>query len=147
MEVILKDDVPNLGEMGDIVEVADGYGRNYLLPEGLAEQATPGKKNKIQHQLEQIELQREREREEAREILGDIDGTSVTLPSRVADSDRLYGSVSDRDIADVLEQENINVHHKDIVLDEPIKELGIYKVPIKLASGIYADVKVWVVAM
>ncbi len=147
MEVILKDDVPNLGEMGDIVEVADGYGRNYLLPEGLAEQATPGKKNKIQHQLEQIEAQREREREEAREILGDIDGTSVTLPSRVADSDRLYGSVSDRDIADVLEQENINVHHKDIVLDEPIKELGIYKVPIKLASGIYADVKVWVVAM
>jgi len=147
MEVILKDDVPNLGEMGDIVEVADGYGRNYLLPEGLAEQATPGKKNKIQHQLEQIELQREREREEAREILGDIDGTSVTLPSRVADSDRLYGSVSDRDIADVLEQESINVHHKDIVLDEPIKELGIYKVPIKLASGIYADVKVWVVAM
>jgi large subunit ribosomal protein L9 len=147
MEVILKDDVPNLGEMGDIVEVADGYGRNYLLPEGLAEQATPGKKNKIQHQLEQIEARREREREEAREILGDIDGTSVTIPSRVADSDRLYGSVSDRDIADVLEQEDIRVHHKDIVLEEPIKELGIYKVPIKLASGIYADVKVWVVAM
>ncbi|MFB6263227.1 MAG: 50S ribosomal protein L9 [Bradymonadaceae bacterium] len=147
MEVILTDDVPKLGHMGEIVEVADGYGRNYLIPEGLAELATPGKKAQIEHRLEEIERQREKEREEAREILDEIDGTSISIPERVAESDRLYGSVSARDIADVLDQEGIEADHKDVQLEQPIRELGIYKVPVKLASGIYADVKVWVVAM
>lgn len=147
MEVILTDDVPKLGEMGEIVDVADGYGRNYLIPQGLAEPATQGKKKQIEHKKRQIAKQREVQRAEAQEVLDEIDGVSITVPERVAEEDALYGSVSGRDIAEVLQQQDLDVHHKDVVLQEPIRELGIYKVPIKLASGIFAHVKVWVVAM
>jgi large subunit ribosomal protein L9 len=147
MEVILREDVPHLGEMGQIVEVADGYGRNYLIPEGLATQATSGKKAQIEHQKEQIEREREKQRQEAQEVLDDIDGISVSVPERVADSDRLYGSVTARDVADVLQQQEYDVQHKDVMMDEPFRELGIYGVEVKLASGIFADIRVWVVAM
>ena len=147
MEVILKDDVPNLGEMGDIVEVADGYGRNYLIPQGLATQATAGRKAQIRHKQEQIEREKEEQREAAREVLEDLDGISISVPSRVAESDRLYGSVTSRDVADVLNDQGFEVAYRDVMMDEPFRELGIYKVPIKLASGINAHVRVWVVAM
>jgi large subunit ribosomal protein L9 len=147
MEVILKDDVPKLGEMGDIVEVADGYGRNYLIPQGLATQATEGRKAQIEHKRKQIEREKEEQREAAREVLEEIDGVSVSIPERVSESDRLYGSVTSRDIADVLQQEDLDVEYRDVLLEEPIRQLGIYEVPIKLASGINAHVYVWVVAM
>ncbi len=147
MEVILTDDVPNLGEMGDIVDVAPGYGRNYLLPQGLAERATTEKKSQIQHKQRQIEKKKEQQRKEAREILDEIDGISISVPERVAESDRLYGSVTEDDIADVLDQEGFDVEPKDIKLDDVIRELGIYRVPVKLASGIFARVHVWVMAM
>ena len=147
MEVILKDDVPNLGEMGDIVEVADGYGRNYLIPQGLATQATAGRKAQIRHEQEQIEREKEEQREAAREVLEDLDGISISVPSRVAESDRLYGSVTSRDVADVLNDQGFEIAYRDVMMDEPFRELGIYKVPIKLASGINAHVRVWVVAM
>jgi large subunit ribosomal protein L9 len=147
MEVILKEDVPNLGEMGDIVEVADGYGRNYLLPEGLATQATAGKKAQIEHKRQQIEQIKEQQREEARGVLEEMNGVSISVAERVAESDRLYGSVTARDIADVLEQEGYEVAAKHVQLDDPIRELGIYLIPVKLASGIFAKVRVWVMAM
>lgn len=147
MEVILLEDVSNLGEMGEIVDVAAGYGRNYLIPQGMAEPATAERKNQIEHKLAVIEARKEKEREAAREIVGDIDGVSISVPSRVAEDDKLYGSVSARDIADVLGQQGIEVSHKQVQLDEPVGELGIYEVPIKLASGIYAHIRLWVVAM
>lgn len=147
MQVILLEDVANLGEMGEIVDVAAGYGRNYLIPQGLAEPATAGKKQHIEHQLKRIEAQREAERAAAREIVGDLEGISISVPQRVAEEDTLYGSVSARDVADVLNQQGHAVEHKQVMLEQPIKELGIYKVPIKLASGIYADIRLWVVAM
>ncbi len=147
MEVILLEDVSNLGEMGDIVSVAAGYGRNYLIPQGMAEPATAERKNQIEHKLAVISARREKERAEARKIVGDIDGVSISVPSRVAEDDRLYGSVSARDIVEVLGQQGIEVDRKQVQLDEPVRELGIYKVPVKLASGIYAHVRLWVVAM
>jgi len=147
MEVILKEDVPHLGDMGEIVEVADGYGRNYLIPEGLATQATSGKKAQIRHQKAQIEREREEQRREAQEVLDEIDGISVSVPERVAESDRLYGSVTARDVADVLQQEGYDVEHRDVMMQEPFRELGIYGVEVKLASGIFATIRVWVVAM
>lgn len=147
MEVILKDDVPHLGEMGEIVEVADGYGRNFLIPEGLATQATAGKKAKIRHEQEKIELQKEEQRREAQEVLEELDGISISVPERVSESERLYGSVTARDVAEVLQQQDFEVQHKDVMMQEPFRELGIYHVPIKLASGIFADIRVWVVAM
>jgi large subunit ribosomal protein L9 len=147
MEVILLEDVRNLGEMGDIVDVADGYGRNYLIPQGMAEPATAARKDQIEHQLTVIEARKEKERAAAREIVGDIDGVSISVPARVAEDDQLYGSVTARDIVEVLGQQGIEVTHKQVQLDEPVRELGIYKIPIKLASGIFAYIRLWVVAM
>lgn len=147
MEVILLEDVANLGEMGEIVKVAPGYGRNYLIPRGMAEQASASRKNQIEHQLAMVEARREKERAEARKLVGDIDGVAVSIPSRVGEDDSLYGSVSARDIAELLAQQGITVEHRQIQLERPIRELGIYKVAVKLASGIYAHIKVWVVAV
>jgi large subunit ribosomal protein L9 len=147
MEVILLEDVRNLGDMGSIVDVANGYGRNYLIPQGLAEPATSAKKSRISHQVSMIDARREKERAEAREILGGIDGVSVSIPKRVAEDDELYGSVSARDLVDVLAQQDIEINRKQVQIDGPFGELGIYKVPIKLASGIFAHIRLWVVAV
>jgi large subunit ribosomal protein L9 len=147
MEVILLEDVRNLGEMGEIVDVAPGYGRNYLIPQGLAEPATASNKAQIEHQLGIIEARKEREREEAQGILGEIDGISISVPARVTDEDKLYGSVSARDVAETLKQQGHDIDRKQVVLEQPIDELGIYEVPIKLASGIYATIRLWVVVM
>lgn len=147
MQVILTEDVKNVGTMGQVVEVAAGYGRNYLIPQKLAMLATPGNKKALAHQLTQIEARREREREAARAILGDIDGVSVTIPMRAGEQDKLYGSVTNRDIAQSLAQQGVEIDRRQVEIDGPIHELGIYKVPVKLASGIYAHVNVWIVAM
>lgn len=147
MQVILTEDVKNVGTMGEIVDVAAGYGRNYLIPQKLALLATAGNKKALEHQIKQIEARRERERAAAREILGTIDGVSVTIPMRAGDQDKLYGSVTNRDIAQSLAQQGVEVDRRQIELDGPIHELGIYKVPVKLASGIFAHVNVWIVAM
>ncbi|MEC9399278.1 MAG: 50S ribosomal protein L9 [Myxococcota bacterium] len=147
MQVILTEDVKNVGDMGEIVEVADGYGRNFLIPKGFALPATSNNRKQLEHQMRLIEKRRESERAAAREILGDIDGISITIPMRVGESDRLYGSVTNRDIATALSQQGVEVDRKQIEVDRPLSELGIYQVPIKLASGIFANVRVWVVAM
>lgn len=147
MQVILTEDVKNVGDMGDVVEVSNGYGRNYLIPKNLALPATSGSRKQLQHQMRLIETRREAAREAARAILGDIDGVSITIPMRVGDGDRLYGSVTNRDLAAALTQQGVNVDRKQIDMDRPLNELGVYEVPIKLASGIYAKVRVWVVAM
>ena len=147
MQVILTEDVRNVGTMGEIVEVSAGYGRNYLIPQKLALLATPGNKKALAHQLSQIESRREKEREAARAILGTIDGVSVTIPMRAGEQDKLYGSVTNRDIVASLAQQGVEVDRRKIELDGAINELGIYRIPVKLASGIHAHVNVWIVAM
>ena len=147
MQIILTEDVPNLGDMGDLVDVAPGYGRNYLIPQGLALPASGGNAKQLEHQIAIIERKKEQQRVEARKIVGEIDGVSVTIPMRTGDGDRLYGSVTNRDIAASLDAQNVKVSRKQIRLERAINELGIYEVPIKLASGIFATIKVWVVAM
>lgn len=147
MEVILTEDVKNLGEMGDIVVVAPGYGRNYLIPKGLALPASAARKKELEHRRAQIELKKEKERAAALGIRGKIDGISITIAKRVSEGDSLYGSVTDREIADVLASEGHAVERRQVELDRHLDELGIYKVAIKLASGVYAHIRVWVVAM
>jgi large subunit ribosomal protein L9 len=147
MQIILTEDVPNLGDMGDLVDVAPGYGRNYLIPQGLALPASGGNAKQLEHQIAIIERKKEQQRVEARKIVGEIDGVSVTIPMRTGDGDRLYGSVTNRDIAASLDAQNVKVNRKQIRLERAISELGIYEVPIKLASGIFATIRVWVVAM
>ncbi|MBA2660842.1 MAG: 50S ribosomal protein L9 [Bradymonadaceae bacterium] len=147
MEVILTEDVRNLGEMGDVVEVAAGYGRNYLIPKGLALPASAARKKELEHKRALIDTKKQKEREAALGIRSKIDGVSITIAKRVAEGDTLYGSVTEREIADVLSAEGHAIERRQVELETNLDELGIYKVPVKLASGVYAHVKVWVVAM
>ncbi len=147
MEVILKEDVPKLGEMGEIVDVAPGYGRNYLIPQGLALPASSAKKKELAHQKRLIERRKAEERKDALAVQERLDGVSITIPKRVADGDELYGSVSARDITEVLSHEGFEVEHRFVEVGQGLDELGIYRVPIKLASGVFAHVIVWVVTM
>lgn len=148
MEVILTEDVPKLGEMGEVVSVAPGYGRNYLIPKGLALPASATKKKALEHQKRQIETRKEQERAEALGIQSQLDGIAITIPKRVAEEDALYGSVSAREIAEVLATEGFEVEHRFIdIPSKGLDELGIYRVPVKLASGVFAHVMVWVVTV
>lgn len=147
MQVILTEDVQNVGDMGEIVNVADGYGRNFLIPQGLALPATNSNAKALQHQIAQIERKKAELRQKALEILKDVDGVSVTIPVRAGENDKLFGSVGTRDIAEALNQNGVNVDRKQVQLERALTELGIYEIRVKLASGVYAHVKVWVVAM
>ena len=147
MEIILTEDVRHVGEMGQVVKVAAGYGRNYLIPQGLAIPATTGNKKQPEHQLADIERRKLKAQEEARKILGTIDAVSITIPKRAGADDTLFGSVTTREIATLLSEQGHKIDRKQVMLDRPINELGIYNVAIKLASGVSAHVKVWVVAL
>ncbi len=147
MDVILTEDVAKLGEMGEIVSVAPGYGRNFLIPRGMAIPATNSNRAQVNHHLAEIEKRKTEERAAAQGLLAKLSGVSVTVPKRSGDEEKLYGSVTNREIADLLIQQGHEVDKKMVVLEQPINELGIYLVPIKLASGIYAHVKVWVVSL
>src|SRR5690554_1759885 len=147
MEVILTEDVKNLGEMGEVVVVAPSYGRNYLIPQGLALPASAARKKELEHKRAQIDLKKEKERAAALGVRGQIEGVSITIAKRVSEGDSLYGSVTEREIADVLTSEGHLIERRQVELSGHLDELGVYKVAIKLASGVYAEVRVWVVAM
>lgn len=148
MQLILVEDVPKLGEMGDVVKVAPGFGRNYLVPQGLAIPATVGNKKELDHQLAIIDRKKTAEREAAQEILGELTGVSITITQRVSEEDALFGSVGAREIANILSQQTgKEILRKQIMIEKGFSTLGIYKVPVKLASGVFAEVKVWIVAM
>jgi large subunit ribosomal protein L9 len=147
MDDILTEDVAKLGEMGEIVSVAPGYGRNFLIPRGMAIPATNSNRAQVDHHLAAIEKRKQDERFAAQGMLKALDGVSVTVPKRAGDEEKLYGSVTNREIADLLGQLGHDVDKRTIVLEQPIQELGIYLVPVKLASGIYAHIKVWIVSL
>lgn len=147
MQVILTEDVPNLGDMGDIVSVSDGYGRNYLIPNRLALPAGGKSAKQFEHQKQQIDAKKARLREEALQAVKKIAGVSVTIPRQVGDDDRLYGSVTNRDIQQALAAEGQEIDRRKIVLSQPIRELGVYRVPVRLHSDVKTSVKVWVTAL
>jgi len=149
MRVILKEDVAHVGNMGDIVKVSDGYGRNYLIPQGLAELATEERAKAFAHQKAMIEHKKAKLHKEALELQAKVDGKEVTL-KRVAikDETRIHGSVTNRDIADALDALNlgIEIDRRKIDLPQPIRDLGEHEVEIKLAHDVIAKVKVIVEA-
>ncbi len=147
MRVILTEDVPNVGDMGEIVRVADGFGRNFLIPQGLALPATERSAKAFIHQQVQIERRKQKLRAKALELLGGLSSVSVTIPRQVGEGDRLYGSVSNRDVQLALAEAGFDVDRRKIMLDQPLRELGVYKVEIKLMSDVRATVKVWVTAL
>lgn len=147
MEVILKEDVPNLGDMGDLVKVRPGYGRNYLIPRGLAVLATGGSKRQLEHVIRQIEERRNQLLAGAKEVGDQLEALSITIPRQAGDDERLFGSVTNRDIEAALEALGHTVDRRRIILKEPIKQLGIYPVQLKLHAEVAPTIRVWVVAL
>lgn len=146
VEVILRKDVADLGHAGDLVDVKPGYARNYLLPQGLALRATEGNRTRFEEERRQIEQAAERERERAQELAGTLEDRSLTFTRRAGEEGKLFGSVTSTDIADALEAEGLRIDRRLIRLEEPIKELGVFTVPIRLHADVEPEIKVWVVA-
>ncbi len=145
MEVILREDVDKLGDRGQIVKVTDGYARNFLLPKRLAVEATPANK-KIVEQERQAHLRREaKEKASAQELANMMTGVSVTIAQKAGEQDQLFGSVTTKDIAEALEKQNYHIERRRIHLDEPIKQLGTYAVPVRLHREVTQTITVQVV--
>ncbi|MBQ8035599.1 MAG: 50S ribosomal protein L9 [Proteobacteria bacterium] len=147
MRVILKEDVAHVGNMGDIVKVADGYGRNYLIPQGLAELATEDRAKAFAHQKAMIEHKKAKLHNEALELQAKVNGMEVKLVrAAVKDETRIHGSVTNRDIAEELAKLGVEIDQRKIDLAQPIRELGEHNVEIKLVHDVIATVKVTVIA-
>ena len=145
MQIVLKEDIEKLGQRGEIVKVADGYARNYLLPLGKALPATAGNLKVIEREKRRYVVRLTKEKEENQALAGRIQALSLTLVRKVGESDVLYGSVTSGDIAEALSKEGVVVDKRRIQLAEPIKSLGIYTIPIRLHPEVTVEVKVWVV--
>ncbi len=145
MKVILRQDYEKLGKAGDIVQVKDGFARNFLIPREIAYEATPGNIRRFEEEKKRMVLQFEREKKKAEQLAKELEKTSCTISMAVGEEDRLFGSVTSQDIADALKEKGIEIDRRKIVLEEPIKSLGIYSVPIRLHPEVTASVKVWVV--
>ena len=145
MEVILREHVDNLGRRGEIVKVADGYARNYLLPRKLALVATNGNKNQIERERAKFEVKESEERRIAEALAARIANVEVQIARRVGKTEALYGSVTSSDIADALLAKGFEVDRRKLQLHEPIKRLGEFDVPIKLHPDVVAQIKVKVV--
>jgi large subunit ribosomal protein L9 len=142
MEVILREDIDNLGTRGQVVKVAPGYARNFLLPKRLAVQATESNK-KIVEQERQAHLRKEAKAQGEAEDLGKlVSNLTVTIKQKAGENDQLFGSVTNKDIADGLAAQNYNIERRKIQLDEPIKQLGEYKVPIRLHKAVTVEITV-----
>ena len=142
MEVILKEDVAKLGSRGDVVKVAEGYGRNFLLPRKLAIEASSGTKQVIE-QMRAAALRRSaKEKAQAEELSKQFDGVSVSFQRRSGEHDQLFGSVTSGDLAEALEKKGFNLDRRKIQLHEPLKTLGEFTVPVKLHKDVTAHLKV-----
>jgi large subunit ribosomal protein L9 len=145
MQLILTQDVENLGKAGELVSVRPGYGRNYLVPRGFAVSATVRNKNRLDHEKALIERKIAKERAGASEIAVRINGMTLQFERIVGEDEKLFGSVTNRDIAEQLKRAGVDLDHRTIQLEQPIKALGKYDVPVRLAAGVVATLKFWVV--
>ncbi len=142
MEVILKEDVPKLGSRGDVVKVAEGYGRNFLLPRKLAIEANTANKAVIEQMKAAAVRRSVKEKSEAEALAKQFEGLSVSFRRRSGESDQLFGSVTSSDIAEALEKKSFHIDRRKIQLHEPLKSLGEFEVPVKLHKDVTAHLKV-----
>jgi large subunit ribosomal protein L9 len=145
MEIILRQAVENLGKPGDVVKVKPGYARNYLLPHGLAYEATPGNLKRIQQERDRLEAAENERRGTAQGLAERLEQVSLTFSARVGDEGKLFGSVTAADLAAQLEAQGFHIEKRQIDLHEPIKALGVYRVPIRLHADVKPEVRVWVI--
>jgi large subunit ribosomal protein L9 len=145
MQIILTQDVDNLGKAGELVSVRPGYGRNYLVPRGMAVSATVRNKNRLDHEKTLIERRVAKERASATEIAARLNAMTLQFERNVGEDEKLFGSVTNRDIAEQLKRAGVEIDHRTIQLEQSIKALGKYEVPVRLAAGVLATLKFWVV--
>jgi large subunit ribosomal protein L9 len=144
MEVILKEDVPKLGHRGEVVKVAEGYGRNYLLPHKLAIEATTANRSVIEQMKQSAVRKTAVEKTAADALAQQLDGTALSFHRKVGEKDHLFGSVTTSDIAEALERKGFTIDRRKLQLNEPIKSLGDFEVPVRLHRDVISKVKVTV---
>jgi len=145
MKVILKKDVETLGPAGKIIDVKDGYARNYLIPQGIALKADEKNIKILEEEQKRLKLKLNKDKKNAELLAEKLNGVSCTATVSVGEEDRVFGSVTSQNIADLLKEKGFDIDRKKILLEEPIKALGIYEIPIKLHSEVEAKIKLWVV--
>ena len=143
MKVILRKDYQDLGSAGETINVKAGFARNFLIPKGVALIATPENEKRYQKEIKQLNWKKELDKKRAEKLAKDLENISCTITVQVGEEDKLFGSVTTQNIAEALESLGHNIDKRKILLDEPIKSLGIYSVPIKLYPDVEAKVKVW----
>ncbi len=145
MKIILREDVEKLGESGEVVDVKPGYFRNYLNPRGMAMRATDSNLKVYEEERRQREIRDNKAKFEAEKLAQKLSNVSLNAPVQVGEEDKVFGSVTSQDIERLLKEEGYDIDKRDILLDEPIKALGIYTVPVKLHKDVTGEVKVWVI--
>lgn len=146
MQLVLSEDVAHLGRMGDVVTVRAGYARNYLIPRKLAVAATSRNVKRLEHEKRVVQKRVDKRLEEAKSMAERLEGVSLTITRKVTHDEKLYGSVTVRDIGEALKAEGFDIDGSKIVLSAPIKNLGVFNVTLNLTGDISAEIKVWVVA-
>lgn len=145
MEVILNQDVEKIGKAGSIVKVKDGFARNFLIPKKLAAPATPASLKQLEQEKQRKILQSERAKKGAEDLAKKLASLSITIPVLTQEEDKFYGSITPIDVARALKEEGFEIDKNSVILDEPIRSLGIYEVPIKLHPEVSTKIKIWVV--
>ena len=145
MEVILREDVDRLGKRGEKHRVADGYARNFLIPRKLALPATEANMRSFDEESKVRVVRDKKMRRAAEGVASKMKGVSLTIAAQAGEEDKLYGSVTSSDISDLLAKQGFDIDKRKIHLEEPIKALGVYTIPIRIAAGVEASVKLWVV--
>ncbi|MFU8811775.1 MAG: 50S ribosomal protein L9 [Balneolaceae bacterium] len=145
MKLILKEDVEKLGQAGELVDVKDGYGRNFLIPQAKAVYATPGAIRQHEHLKKQAELRAELTVDKAKELAQQLENTSITIPVTVGEDDKIFGTITNIQVAEALEERDIIVDRRDISLDQDVKTLGEYTATVNLLGDLKPKVKIWVV--
>ncbi len=145
MKVILKEDIKGVGRMGEIAEVSTGYGRNFLLPHKKAVEATPHNIRIVEHEKKVIEEKMKKSLLEVEEVSKKMSELSVTISRQVGEGEKMFGSVTTADIAEALEKEGFTIDKRQIHLEKPIKELGLFHIPVKLHPEVSTEIKVWIV--
>lgn len=145
MEVILRQAVEKLGKPGDVVKVSNGYARNFLLPRGIAYEATPGNLKRIELEKGRLEAAENERRAAAQALAEKLEQVSLTFSARVGEEGKLFGSVTGADISHQLEAQGFQIEKRQIDLHEPLRTLGVFRVPIRLHADVKPEIKVWVI--
>ena len=145
MKVILRQDFESLGKIGDLIDVKDGYARNYLIPRNIAYLATESSLRMLEEEKKQSVKRLEKEKKEAESLAGELAKLSITIKMKVGEDEKLFGSVTSQMIADAVAEKGMTLDKRNIELEDSIKSLGIYDVPVRLKGGVNATLKVWVV--